>query len=398
MIRLMIVDDDIIIRRGLSQAIPWEEYGFCIAGVAGDGQVALDMVEQVVPDIIIADIRMPHIDGLELAKLLQLKCPEIKVILLTAYKDFEYAKTAIKLNVYDYLLKPVDNQALLEVVARAALAKAEQQKVNQKLEESKPLLLQQFFLGLIEERYSPDELRTKMELLEIAELSSPLVIAIIKLDGFYQNILFKKDNLKGSVLELIKELTEKRKVLIIDTGQDEIVLIGSAEDANDTRLILDMGRLIELIRQTTAEKLHAKVKLGIGKTYDNLLQTGRSYAEACTALEINHVLGSMQNTLVGQAIDYITGHYNQSDLSLQEIAGVIHLSPTYLSSIFKKEQGINFSDFVLDLRMDKAKELLSSGVLRVYEVAELVGYNNVHYFSACFKKYTGISPTDYKKV
>lgn len=394
----MIIDDDIIIRRGLSQTIPWEEYGICIAGVAGDGRTALQMMEKVVPDIVIADIRMPQIDGLEFAKLIRLKYPDTKVILLTAYKDFEYAKTAIRLNVYDYLLKPVDNQALLEVVNRAALDKAEQQKINQRLEASKPLLLQKFFLDLIEERYSPDELHTKMELLEIEKLIAPLLAVVIRLGDYDQASQTRKEIPRKNIMETITNFTKIGKHLVIESGHDEIVLICAADGSIEEQLVSDTDRLVAMIRQTIEERFNIKVNIGIGKPCESMLQIGRSYAEACSMMEISHILGeNINKTLIQQAIDYIITHFDKSDLSLQEVAREIHLSPTYLSSIFKKEQGINFSDFILTLRMKKAKELLLSGAFKVYEVAELVGYNNVHYFSACFKKYTGISPTDFKR-
>jgi len=116
--------------------------------------------------------------------------------------------------------------------------------------------------------------------------------------------------------------------------------------------------------------------------------------EICIA--VNLFRKSMHHTLIKEAINYITANFDKTELSLHNVADQIHLSPTYLSNIFKKEQGINFFDFILELRMNKAKELLRDGTLKVYEVAQQVGYNNVHYFSSCFKKYTGISPTDFK--
>lgn len=527
MYQLMIVDDDLIIRRGLSQAIPWEEYGIGIAGVAGDGQKALQMMAQNVPDIVIADIRMPLVDGLEFTKRVHSKYPEVKVILLTAYKDFEYAKTALKLNVYDYLLKPVDNQTVLEVVNRAVLAKAEQQKISRKLKESTPLLLRQFLLGLIEERYSPREIHTHMELLGLETLNTPLVALVIKADDYYQwDGRTQKEALKAAIFDIIEALT-RGKGLVIDSGQDEMVLLYSAGASSAQQILFEARHLAEMIAQTVRQTLQTTVTIGIGKTCDRLTETGRSYGEACSALEIRHVLGtnqifsgcdlptvpnyveldiypvirellqqiklglleesltlvdhieqqirakqflafdhlqligmeiavllfaevkewpeigaqigrkydsyqfnlqikqsqtitevldklrevireicavvnqfrkSMQHTIIEQAIDYITVNFSNADLSLQDVAEQIHLSPTYLSNMFKKEQGINFFDFILDLRMNKAKTLLRDGALKVYEVAEAVGYNNVHYFSACFKKYTGISPTDFKNI
>ena len=527
MYQIMIIDDDLIIRRGLSQAIPWAEYGYQIAGVAGDGQTALQMMAEAVPDIVICDIRMPRVDGLEFTKSVRSQYPEVKIILLTAYKDFEYAKTALKLQAFDYLLKPVDNQLLIEVVDRAALALAEQQRIRRKLEESRPLLLQQFLVGLIEERYGPEEIRSKIELLEIGAWDGPLVVAVIKVDDYYlrNERAAEKEGWKAGIGELVNRMTEKeRQGLLFESGQDEAVLILAVTDDLQGQLPAEVYYLAERIRRAVRETLGITVTIGTGKVCEGLAGAGRSYAEACSALELRHILGQdqtltvqdpprpagratvdiypaarellrpiklglldeslahlarmerqimaeplpldhlqligmeimmllftevkewpeigekigrqynfyqfhleikqlqsagaifaklrevvrdlcnavntirkkLQQTLVEQAMEYIVANYAKDGLSLQDVASQIHVSPTYLSNIFKKARGINFSDFVLEVRMKKAMELLRNSNLKAYEVAERIGYANVHYFSAIFKKYTGVSPTEFK--
>ncbi len=528
MCQLMIVDDDVIIRRGLSLSIPWEEYGIRIMGVAGDGEAALKIMEENEPDIVIADIRMPRVDGLKFAEIARSRYPGIKVILLTAYKDFEYAKTALRLSVFDYLLKPVDNQAVLEVVNRAALAKGEQEKIDRKLKESTPLLLQQFLMGLIEERYSPNEIHTKIEFLGIKNLKAPLAVMVIKVDDYYRwNGRTQKDTLKHEIVRIIEGLDKDGRGLPVDSEQDEIVLLYPANSGASSDILSEVRYFAERVIQEVQQRLQTTVTIGVGKACGDLSETGRSYLEACSALEIRHITGgnqiyfgrelptetenstvdiypmarelvqqlklglleesltvvaqiekeileerlvtlerlrligleiavllfaevkewseignqiskkydvyqftlnlnqsqttteifgklrrliteictavnlfrkSMHHTLIQQALDYITANFGKTELSLQDVAAQIHLSPTYLSNIFKKEQGINFFDFILELRMNKAKKLLRDGTLKVYEVAQLVGYNNVHYFSASFKKYTGISPTDFKNI
>lgn len=118
MIKLLVVDDEIWIRERISKEIPWESVQAEVVGTAEDGQEALEMAEELEPDIIITDIRMPGVDGIELLRELRKKSLDIKVILLSGYNDFSYAKEAIKYGAFDYILKPAEDQELLNVVNR----------------------------------------------------------------------------------------------------------------------------------------------------------------------------------------------------------------------------------------------------------------------------------------
>lgn len=119
MYRMIIVEDDEIVCNGLARSIDWKAYGVEVVGTAFDGEYAVELIEKLVPDVVVTDICMPFMDGLELASLIGESFPYIKVILLTAYKDFQYARRAIKLKVSDYLVKPVETRELIEAIQRA---------------------------------------------------------------------------------------------------------------------------------------------------------------------------------------------------------------------------------------------------------------------------------------
>lgn len=116
MLRVFLVEDESIIRETLRDTVPWGQYGYTFAGEAGDGEMALPLIRQVKPDVLITDIRMPFMDGLALSELVRREYPEMKIIIISGYDDFEYARQAISIGVDQYLLKPITKKALLDVL------------------------------------------------------------------------------------------------------------------------------------------------------------------------------------------------------------------------------------------------------------------------------------------
>ena len=121
MYKVFLVDDEIVVREGIRSNFPWEETDFMLAGEAPDGEIALSMLQDVKPDILITDIRMPFMDGLELCRQVSRTMPWVYIIILSGYDDFTYARGAISLGVIEYLLKPVSGQELRGVLDRIAL-------------------------------------------------------------------------------------------------------------------------------------------------------------------------------------------------------------------------------------------------------------------------------------
>ena len=121
MLRIFLVEDESIIRETLRDTVPWEQYGYIFSGEAGDGEMALPLIRQTKPDVLITDIRMPFMDGLALSELVSQEFPDMKIVIISGHDDFEYARQAIHIGVDRYLLKPITKKALLE--AEKALEK-----------------------------------------------------------------------------------------------------------------------------------------------------------------------------------------------------------------------------------------------------------------------------------
>ncbi|MEW9667294.1 response regulator [Ammoniphilus sp. 3BR4] len=530
MYKVVIVDDDRIIRRGLS-SIPWEDIGFQLVGEASDGEMGLQVIAETCPHIVISDIKMPFMDGLEMAGSIKKNYPAIKVILLTGYDDFKYAQEAIKIRAFDYLLKPVDREVLIEKVKMAASELENEQKAQKQMNEGMPFLRQRFLKKLIHNQCRPDEIDKELEFLGV-ELKGPLFSAfLIKLDDGLPHTGEKKDDIFGSeilkfcVYNICEEILDEEKCgIVFDSDRDELVLIYSSNEVPETAS-QHMYALAERIRESVKMYLKKTVTIAMGRVHSNIPGISQAYEEARSAIEFRHLIGKdkvfsiadtglppnsnpdpikgienelllkvklglsleafavieeLKNQLLSQkyislhhvrlmatqiivllfkeaeewaegwvdrhredltnhyheinqlqtvaeivkklesvvtslvsyvnmkregqknatvdlAMRFIEENYFKEGLSLQDVAKEVHISPTYLSILFKQEKNINFSDFLFETRMKKAMELLRHQNLKTYEVAEKVGYGNPQYFSVSFKKYTGYSPLEFKK-
>ena len=139
MIKIFLVEDEVIIRHGIRDTINWEENGFLFVGEAGDGEYAYPLILKTEPDILITDVRMPFMDGLELSRLVKKVLPDTKIIILSGYNEFDYAKEAIKIGISDYLLKPVSSSNLIDALKKVA------DTIKEEREKSK--LLERYFVS-----------------------------------------------------------------------------------------------------------------------------------------------------------------------------------------------------------------------------------------------------------
>ncbi|HHX60409.1 MAG TPA: response regulator [Epulopiscium sp.] len=257
MIKVLIVEDEDLIRKGLAYTIDWSKMGCTIVGEAANGQEGIEKIKELSPDLVITDIRMPIMDGLEMLQ--GFKKRDFEVIIITGYGEFDYAKKAIHLNVFDYLLKPVDENKLCEIIT-----------------------------------------------------------------------------------EVVKKIMEKR-------------ILSQLKES-----IKDMDHIEVLGVECYVQKSDYKYK----------------------------------NTSL--VIDYIEkGYYNK--ISMEEVAEVLGVSPSYLSKIFKKDTSRTFNDFLNGYRIHQSINLLIEGRYKIYEIAEMVGYSDYKYFSQVFKSYMNCSPMEFMK-
>jgi YesN/AraC family two-component response regulator len=261
----MLVDDETLARKGLQCTFPWEEYGFTLAGEASNGQKAVRWMEVHPIDILITDIKMPVMDGLQLTRWTREHLPWARVLLLSCYSDFEYVREGLRLGASDYLLKPTMETGQL----KAALDKMKR------------------------------EVEKERETLRLRE----------------------------------RFLREQRG----PAGRHDSAAAGTAEE------------------------------------------------------------NGFHRRIVQQAIEYIRCHYTGM-ISLQDAADHVGVSKNYFSELFKKVTGQNFIDYLIEIRLNRAKELLATTSLKVYEVAEHSGFNDVKHFSKLFKKQTRMSPAEFREA
>ncbi len=238
--RVVIVEDEELVRRGIALAVDWQSVDCAVVGEAANGEEALEVIRREKPEVIVTDIKMPRLDGIEMLRQLRSEGNTAAVILLTAYSDFSYAQSALKLGAADYLLKPFHD-----------------------------------------------------------------------------------------------------------------------------------GELEEAIR---------RLGLGSGKAPDGV-----------------EISGEGKSKYVMEVLRYISGHYAEPDLGISQVAADLGISEGHLSHVFKKETGRTLGSYIADYRIQKAKELLRDCRSKVYEVAEQVGYRDITYFSAAFKKAVGVSPSEFQK-
>ena len=243
MLKVLIVEDEEMIRKGIVLTVDWAALDCVVVGEAANGVQGLEAARRLEPSLIITDLKMPQMDGIEMLKALRAEGCKAYVIILTAYDHFSYAQSALRLGAVDYLLKPFHDGDLENAITR------------------------------LQQRMQP--------------------------------------------------------------GGEQAAPIGATRKGDKSKYVLE-------------------------------------------------------------AMDYISKHYNDPDISVGSVAESLNISEGYLSHTFKKETDYTLLNYLTRYRIHKAMELLKDCRVKVYEVAEQVGYRDIAYFSATFKKYTGISPSEYQ--
>ena len=500
--KVIIVDDEKIIRQGIKTFVPWEKLKCTMVGEAANGLEALQLMDEVNADIIISDIRMPLMDGLDLSRELRLKYPGCKVILLTGYEDFEYAKKALQYQVEDYLLKPVGDDELTRVIEKTVgklEAESLQKKKNTHLKsvviENKDSILKHYIENLISGEIPESKLLLYLE---------DLNINIVE-DGLYQLIIiFPNQNFSDLIIPensfdipYMMDGLEGRLVLYYCDPQEELFFknlnfknisaaVGSkvegirnlqksfkeAESACSYRFFLNSPALINhsdmetirtrFLRTLPAPISYENIEIKVVEMFHSLhpdksdllsrllhscvLDGNRQedYIRYCRRLynlarkeverkgikislnkndpfeSVNHydqwktiqykteeiyfelektVLKSSENQfslITSRTISYIENHFKE-DISLSSIADSLGVSESHISRIFKKETGTNFVPWINRFRVEYSLDLLASGEYKLYNIADLSGFSDYKYYTRQFKRFMGLSPTEFRK-
>ncbi len=256
MVKLLIADDESLIREGIRKLIDFEALGIDEVFEASNGKRAIELFEENIPEIVLLDINMPIINGLEVAKIIKQRAPYTKIAIITGYDYFDYAVTALKIGVEDYILKPISRQDVQDVLN--------------------------------------------------------------KLIKGYKYILEQRQ-LQEAVTSILNETTNTEEHNTNEASYKAIIL------------------------------------------------------------------------------EYLSEHVFDPTFSLTELAEHVRLNPNYLSGVFKSNFGIAFQDYVMNMRLERAKILLLSTEMKNYEIADAIGMEDVNYFGVRFKSKFGVSPKQYKQ-
>ena len=544
MLKTFLVEDEVVIREMIKKMIPWEQYGFELAGEAADGEMALPLILKSKPDLLITDIKMPFMDGLTLCRLVKKELPDIRIVILSGYDDFNYAKQAISIGVEDYLLKPITKNAFIERLEEIH-NRYEHEKTQREYYEKFRLEMQEyeknasrdFFETLVRADSDLAELYRRADKLNldiVAEAYNILIFTPDTSEGNYNSyeecsdweaevqdkintyflnhpvaILFRhqvfsyailvkgqKDTIEKNTEECVKAIQDIMEqtggktgwFIAVGKSADRLSMLGhsyrTAVRANSFRYLYD-GHILDYqsleaqkenpsdsrredsvqLRNVNINALNPAIlqkflssglaeevddfirdyfnaigqepmgslvfrnyvvlnvrfsvlsflkKLGCddseisGQETENIVdETGKTIEAAVAycgkilkkaiALRDENA-GNQNRSVLKLAVDFIDHNYMDEEISLNKAAHVANVSANHFSALFSQNMGQTFTEYLTDLRMSKAKELLRCTAMRSSEIAGEVGYKDAHYFSYLFKKTQGMTPSEYRKM
>ncbi len=421
MYTVIVAEDEWNLRKGLIRNIEWESLGFQVIGEAENGVESLELVEKLEPDLLLTDVKMPLMTGIELAREVREIRPNTQIAFLSGYDDFSYAQQAIQYNVVSYILKPITTSALtieLELIRK---------KIDEKFAEfSSKTHIQartetiSFLMSLLIDPYQE----------EIGEANERRLLHQAREYGLLEEegnrlkymviVSTFRDEKDGGTNCTLPENVNAIESILKKYVKHSSFFVGN----RIVSLVYDSPRnvnrylhiLVDDIIQSTKRIMNYEVHIGISKGKDNLQECHQAYCEAMQAInscgtvegnvcymsDIERINEEKQTSsgseICDKALEKIEKEYTDSEISLVSISNDIGISPNYLSALIKKSTGSTFIELLTKKRVERAKELLITSNLKIREITEQCGYNDQHYFSYSFKKYVGMSPNAYRRL
>lgn len=345
--KVLVVDDDQIVCDGLKQVIPWDALGIEFLGSALNGEDAFKMAVEARPDIIISDICMPKTDGLQLCKKVRETLEDTTIIIMSAYEDFDYARQAMKYGVKDYIIKPIDPQKVEKLTDLLKNVKKEK--------EARKNAIQDFFGG-----------KLKREFLDIIHGNDKDQI-IGYLQEKISQYMLSNDDIREICLQFID---------VLYLYLEEIGIGAEASKYSKS----------DVIRKILALKSYEEVRSFTVTLFENILGYIKSGTQSHSML------------LAARAKKIVDEEYMNEAISLQYLADKLDLSPQHISSMFGQICGMNFSEYLIKIRVEKSCELLKDATIKINDISSRVGYADSHYFAKVFKRVMHRTPSEYRSI
>lgn len=417
MFKLMIADDNNFILQDLSQNVDWERFDLDLLGTYSDGQELLTAAREQTPDVVITDIVMPVINGFELTSLLYELNPQVKVIFISGHTEFEYATNALKLHVFDYVIKPIQHAQLAEIMTRVLSVLHQEQEQTLLLSETQAQLthlrktsLSHYISRLLFYPNSESQIRRELASLGLI-LPRPfeLYVVCFRLQNAH------KDELSDAFIYSVTEQDTPDTILplIIEKGQGALLLIYSNQTltvsdvlakfcidvetrtkcsitvggSEPTTHFSELPQIYKQAYRTLKQMLQSETNIPIAFYNDICLNT-REKKEEAQSSPYSETVASMRA--------FIKQNY-MTPISAADVAKSVYLSTGHANLCFTNECNISIFGYIIWYRIKIAKQLLTETDLHVAHIAERVGYNSKTSFYLAFKRSTGISPTEYRQ-
>ena len=362
MYKVLIIDDEPWSREVVKSLGQWESLNLSVISEGEDGTEGLRLLEALKPNIVITDMRMPGIEGVELLKTVNERFPQVKIIVMSGYDDFMYLKQAIRSRAMEYLLKPVDPEEL-NASLRHCVQELDQERERPKaLWEASPIFADA--AGM--DRYFSFR---KLVSVQLLELNKPAVL---------QTLQDFKSFMENTPHETRSENVPAR------IGHDFMILLEEYMSENN----FDIGGLLN---GKSGEWTAASGWKSVSEVVDDI---SRLFEKAVDFME--NTLKSKNRLDLAEVQAYIDRHF-QDSITLETAAQRFFVSKEHLSRAFKAFAGENITDYILRKRMEKAKELIVEQKLAIKSVAQTMGYEDIAYFYRVFKKHFGLTPGELRK-
>lgn len=434
MYRLLIADDEALEREGLEWIVQRMLPDTFEVVQAENGRRAIELAEERRPHIVLMDVQMPGIQGLEAIKEIRKLLPDARFVLVTAYDSFHYAQEALTLGVKEYIVKPASRDQVASLLRRLAdeldrekAKRAEQLTLKSKVSTLQPLVENELALILMMDQTldsSPEQLAEWLEF-PLADCRC-LVVAFPGSESaadrrsLYETIRRHAKSfgpcLVSSIVEHHLAVFLRKPPQAADDWKEEPVrfarkLSEAVQPLLGKEISVGIGSLrsgAEGLRQSYFEAVFSSTCSEPVCVFDDLKQGGpppmpgrasdreggQSYVMSVLQ-RIRDMREEQTSTVIDRAKQYIRQRFAE-DLSLEEAAESVHLNPFYFSKVFKQHVGETFTDYLTGLRIDRAKQLIEEEGLSLKEVSYQVGYKDPNYFSRVFKKVTGVAPSEYR--
>lgn len=404
MLNVLIVDDEQIVRVYLQSMMNWEEHGCEIVGTCKNGIEALEVLKTTQVDIVLTDLKMPKMNGLQLIEEIKTRNLVTKVIVLSNHSDYDLVRQAMKLGAMDYFIK-INLQAedLLSLIEQVKVEVNELQLKQRLLQEEEKRDIEQFKIGrksFLTTVLKGDIYYSELELEQYGKMYHLFEPQM----SLYRLRMKESDKIEHEQFPFLDAIIAEQfngfDYDVVHLNQEKVLVILYEREVLEEPVVTDKWlKVVRQIHQYLNTDLQASKRLVID-SMRKLTACTKLFQESSSTDKNNPIISDHElahyRPEIQLVLSYIHEHYVER-ITLQDLAAYACLNEAYLSRLFKVETNKTLNSYLNELRIYKAKQLLKQPDIMVKEVAQLVGIKDQLYFNRVFKKFCGENPTEYQE-